>query len=170
MNPNCTNCPLYKYRRKIVHGRGFLPADVVIIGEAPGQTEDMMGMAFIGDAGQLLDRMIADADPGGIRIYFTNTVLCRPTDKIGGPNREPTNEEIFSCSMNVREILDRTQAKRFILAGDIAEKYMKNVVVHYTKITHPSAILRLGGVNSAYYQQTVQILKQVFREVHNEIS
>ena len=100
------------------------------------------------------------------KIYFTNTVLCRPTDLIGGPNREPMADEIFSCSENVWKIIDKVKPKRFILCGNVAEKYMKKSVGHYDKIMHPAAILRHGGKSSGYYQEVIRKLEQIFREVY----
>jgi len=166
----CRKCNLHNFRRNVVQGRGFLPADICIIGEAPGKTEDMLNDAFVGQAGKLLDSMIHDAENNidfSPKIYFTNTVLCRPTDRIGGDNRPPTKEEVFLCSQNVQEIISKTKAKEFILAGDIAEKYMKSSIKHYTKIMHPSAILRNGGKSSGYYLETIRKLKTVFRRLKN---
>lgn len=182
---NCTKCQLSKYRRNIVQGRGSLPCDICIIGEAPGNQEDIDKKAFVGGAGQLLDRLIKDAIElsyknyvsgfypdlpdksynNFCKLYFTNTVFCRPCDGIGQPNREPTAEEIFLCSENVQSIIDKTEAKHFILCGNIAEKYMKNRVSPYIKIMHPSAILRHGGIGSSYYLQELHILQKLFLEL-----
>ena len=168
---SCNKCILHRYRRHVVLGRiwGAFPVDICLIGEAPGQTEDMMGEAFVGKAGRLLDSMIDDAANNTNTkpsIYFTNTVLCRPCDCTGGSNRQPTSEEIFICSENVNFIIGKTEAKHFILCGETAEKYMKKRVPHYTKIMHPAAILRHGGKSSGFYMQTVRILESLFMEVY----
>ena len=78
----------------------------MFVGEAPGKTEDRLGEAFVGDAGDLLDLMLEDAlklirrscDIGlePITYYITNTTWCRPCDYAGAPNREPDKEEIFA--------------------------------------------------------------------------
>jgi len=164
---NCKQCELYKYRRNIVTGRGAVSADIVIIGEAPGKTEDMLGKAFTGIAGQLLQKMIEEAIDNikyKPSIFFTNSVLCRPTDKIGGDNREPSKTELLNCHLNVIEIIDKVNPKHIIFAGDIAEKNFKIDFPHYTKIMHPSAINRLGGKASGYYLTTVRIFETVFRQ------
>ena len=171
MIKKCTKCRLHKYRRNIVHGRGSIPADIIIIGEAPGMTEDMWGEAFIGKAGQLLDQIIYKATtectlPHVPTIYFTNTVLCHPCDRRGGTNRQPTMDEILSCSENVWNIIDKVNPSYFILCGDIAEKIMKNKIKHYTKIMHPSAILRHGGRSSGYFLENVRKIQHVFEEVY----
>jgi len=58
---NCTNCQLHKTRKQVVVGRGTIPADILFIGEAPGISEDTIGLAFIGEGGKLLDYMIQEA-------------------------------------------------------------------------------------------------------------
>ena len=162
---NCTKCKLSDFRRNIVIGRGSLPCDVCFIGEAPGSQEDLFSEAFIGPSGKLLDEMIKEAlQNKKLSFYFTNTVMCRPCDSIGGSNREPTEEEILLCSGNVQKIIDRSKAKLFILVGNVAEKYMKNRVQPYRKIMHPSAILRHGGKQSSYYLNEMNKLKQIFKE------
>ncbi|GAG10072.1 unnamed protein product, partial [marine sediment metagenome] len=58
---NCRKCGLYEFRRKIVFGRGKVPADILFVGEAPGKSEDLIGEAFVGPSGRLLDMAIKDA-------------------------------------------------------------------------------------------------------------
>jgi uracil-DNA glycosylase family 4 len=130
-------------------------------------SEDMLSEAFTGIAGQLLQKMIDEAIDNikyKPSIFFTNSVLCRPTDKIGGDNREPNKTELFNCHLNVISIIDKVNPKHIIFAGDIAEKNFKIDFPHYTKIMHPSAINRLGGKASGYYLTTVRILETVFRQ------
>ncbi len=64
----CKRCPLYKTRRKIVHCRGSLPCDIFFLGEAPGDSEDLLGKPFVGPAGKLLDRIIAKGNGFDPRI------------------------------------------------------------------------------------------------------
>jgi len=164
---NCTKCHLHKYRRNIVHGRGSLPCDICIVGEAPGMTEDLTGEAFTGRTGQLLDKVIHEVNQSSgfkPRIYFMNILFCRATDSIGGISREPESDETFSCSENVQKILDRTHAKHFIIIGDITEKFIKRRINHYTKLTHPVNVKRHGEA-SGYYQQILRTFETIFRQV-----
>ena len=163
--PNCKLCSLYKYRKQIVQGRGSIPAKVLIIGEAPGKTEDMIGKPFVGAAGTVLDNLLSDSRLDTIAYYITNTVLCRPTDRIGGDNRQPLLEEILACRQNIMNIVTKVNAVEVVLAGDVAEKAFKNVFQHYTKIYHPAYILRQGGINSAAYQVALRILEDVYRRI-----
>lgn len=75
---HCTLCPLHKVRRQVVLARGKLPADVLMVGEAPGLSEDVLGAPFTGPAGQLLDRIITATELENYRIAFTNLVGCIP--------------------------------------------------------------------------------------------
>jgi DNA polymerase len=164
---NCKKCNLHKSRKNIVYGTGDINADILILGEAPGKTEDMLGIPFCGESGKLLDQMINEAAINVQylpKIYFTNSIFCRPTDKIGGDNREPNKNELFNCHSNVISIIDIVSPKHIIFAGDVAEKNFKLDFPHYTKIMHPSAILRLGGRSSGFYLITVRILENVFRQ------
>ena len=95
----CQKCPLFKTRVQVVVGRGPLTATTLVIGEAPGEAEDVLGQAFIGPSGKLLDDMLIKAKINN--CFFTNTILCRPID-----NREPLPAEIFLCLDNILKIIN----------------------------------------------------------------
>lgn len=89
----CTRCPaLVESRSQIVNGVGPADAELLFVGEAPGQQEDAEGEPFVGRSGQILDQVLRDhgLDRTGVRI--TNSVRCRPPD-----NRDPTAEERSNC-------------------------------------------------------------------------
>lgn len=90
----CKKCRLWKTRKNPVPGEGNPEAKIVFIGEAPGYHEDVQGRPFVGAAGQLLTKMIESVlEIPRPQVYITNVVKCRPPN-----NREPTEEEIKSCS------------------------------------------------------------------------
>ena len=152
----CTKCPLHKTRHGIVKGRGVIPADFLFIGEAPGVSEDVLGQAFIGPAGKLLDEMILEAHfPSDAKIFFTNTILCRPCDSVSGPNREPTKEEVLACTENVRAIIKEANPECVILVGDFAKQYYGRMFPDSVKITHPSALLKAGGKRAPGYRGNI---------------
>jgi len=167
---NCKGCGLYKFRDQIVIGKGSIPAQVLFIGEAPGLSEDTIGLPFVGSSGKLLDIMINDAFIKSKlkkipTYYITNCVLCRPTDKKGGANREPKEKEVLSCKENILEILEKVNPTATILVGKVAEKYYgKNFSVYY-KIQHPAYLVRGGGVMHPHYSRNVRILTSIFKEV-----
>jgi len=89
---NCTKCRLHETRKHVVPGEGPLNAKIMLIGEAPGETEDEEGRPFVGAAGQLLTKLLSNV---GIRredVYITNIVKCRPPN-----NRDPEPDEIEAC-------------------------------------------------------------------------
>ncbi|NJM57683.1 MAG: uracil-DNA glycosylase [Synechococcales cyanobacterium RU_4_20] len=105
----CHRCGLGATRTHAVIGRGNPNADVLIIGEGPGQTEDETGQPFVGRAGQLLDKILAAVQFDASHVYIANIVKCRPPD-----NRKPTDKEMQACMPYLREQI-RLQAPKIIL-------------------------------------------------------
>ena len=166
----CKNCGLHRYRENIVKGKGDKPAQLLFIGEAPGLSEDTIGLPFIGASGKLLDVMINDAFIKSKlkRIptyYITNTVMCRPTDRIGGKNRQPTEEEVLSCRENVLKIILEVNADATILVGKFAEKYYGGLFSLYYTIQHPAYLVRGGGIIHPEYNRNIRILTNIFKEL-----
>jgi uracil-DNA glycosylase len=157
----CTQCPLHLTRRNVVIGRGVLPAQLCFIGEGPGFTEDIVGEAFIGVSGKLLDKMCIDAGLDKYTKFFTNIVLCHPTDRLGGKNREPTYAEICQCLGNVTKIIYRCNPSLIVLVGGLAEKYLLNVNYPSIHIQHPAYLLESGGKCSPYYIQNIRKLEEI---------
>jgi DNA polymerase len=89
---DCSRCRLSESRTRIVFGAGSPQADLMFIGEAPGQEEDRRGEPFVGRAGQLLDKMIAAIGFSRQEVYIANIVKCRPPG-----NRNPREDEIQAC-------------------------------------------------------------------------
>ncbi|MCS7239819.1 MAG: uracil-DNA glycosylase [Candidatus Bipolaricaulota bacterium] len=89
---SCRRCPLGENRTQVVFGEGRAPAELMFIGEAPGEVEDQTGRPFVGPAGQLLTKILASAEIPREEVYITNVVKCRPPG-----NRVPTREEMASC-------------------------------------------------------------------------
>jgi uracil-DNA glycosylase len=159
---SCKDCSLWSTRRMVVLGRGKLPADILVLGEAPGKTEDLIGQAFIGPAGKLLDQMLSEAGLTKYSIYSTNTVLCHPTDHIGGQDRSPNENEILKCMVNVSALIRVASPHVLVVAGEIPKQYYgKMNVCPVIKIQHPSFILRQGGKASPYYTKNLQSLEEI---------
>ena len=153
---NCAKCKLSETRHTLVKGRGSIPAEILFLGEAPGISEDMLGQAFIGEAGKFLDSMIKEAGIDLMECYFTNTVLCRPCDSKAGKNREPKNEEILACMGNVILITRQVMPQYVVLVGDYAQKYYGKMFKDAIKITHPSALLKNGGKRTQGYRENTE--------------
>lgn len=90
---SCVECRLCKRRRHAVPGEGNIDADIMFVGEAPGRQEDAEGVPFVGQAGQLFDRLLSDVGLSRQNVYVTNVVKCRPPG-----NRDPRADEISVCT------------------------------------------------------------------------
>ncbi len=165
----CKRCDLHEYRTKIVRGRGNPDtATILIIGEAPGKSEDVLGTAFIGESGKLLDDLLQRAGIPAHECYMTNTVLCRPTDKRGGENREPTEQEVYSCLPNVLNVIDGLpNIVAVIFAGKVSKKWYGQRFKHLesVNIMHPSALLRQGGPASSFFRDNINALKEFYEKI-----
>ena len=165
----CRACGLAQTRTRIVEGRGLYTARILVLGEAPGKSEDVLGISFIGESGQLMDGLLERARIPIGECFFTNTVLCRPCDVRGGENREPTKNEIATCHGNVMRIIGRLiNLKAVVFAGKIAKLNYKKYFKGYTQkaIIHPAALYRQGGPASSYYRDALNALKEVKNEIN----
>lgn len=154
---SCRKCKLRRNARQVVLGRGTMPADILFIGEAPGASEDLIGEAFIGPSGKLLDMMLKEIDVKS--FYITNTVLCRPPE-----NRSPLSEEVLSCARNITKIISKVSPKLVVFLGDIAQKYWGKEFPDGIRIQHPAFILRKGGMASPYYQHNLRLLRDALQK------
>ena len=150
---DCRLCPLCETRKNIVFGVGNPHSKVVLVGEAPGATEDERGLPFVGRAGELLDRMLQE-QAGVTRndIYIANVLKCRPPG-----NRDPRPEEVEVCSPYLREQIRSiwpdvimtmgNPATRFILRTETGITRLRGKVFktgHFAVLPtfHPAAVLR----------------------------
>jgi DNA polymerase len=110
----CTLCPLSESRTQAVPGEGPQNATLVILGEAPGRSEDLQGRPFVGAAGKLLTELLKGAGIDRSAVFITNTVKCRPPD-----NRPPTPREREICSPFLQRLLQLVKPKVLCLAGRV---------------------------------------------------
>lgn len=100
----CTRCRLHENRKNAVPGEGDDDPAILLIGEAPGENEDIEGKPFVGRAGELLEEILESAGLSREEVFITNVVKCRPPD-----NRDPRKDEIEACNPYLEkqiEILD----------------------------------------------------------------
>jgi uracil-DNA glycosylase len=153
---NCDACRLASTRKSIVQGRGTLPCEVLFLGEGPGRTEDLLGEAFCGPSGRLLDKIVAAV---GVRSYYVdNIVCCHPTDTRRGLNRAPRGDEVLACRPRVERLIDAARPQAIVWVGEVAERYYGKSYPGY-RILHPAALLRAGGSNSPHYPLVVRGLR-----------
>lgn len=124
----CQRCNLAPGRTNAVIGRGDPMADIMVIGEGPGQNEDEQGLPFVGRSGQLLDKILASVnfDPK-TDVYICNIVKCRPPG-----NRAPTQAEMDACRPYLMEQIRMVDPKVILLTGSSA---MKGVIGEKRGIT-----------------------------------
>ena len=118
----CNKCRLGETRTNLVFGVGNPHADVMFVGEGPGENEDLQGEPFVGRSGQLLDRMLLEIGLSRKEnIYIANMVKCRPPK-----NRDPLETEQMACAEWLRRQIDLLQPKLIVCLGRIsAMKFIK---------------------------------------------
>lgn len=150
---SCTRCGLCETRHNVVFGVGVRNADVMFVGEGPGEQEDLRGEPFVGPAGKLLDDMLSIIDiDRKTNCYIGNIVKCRPPR-----NRDPLETEQEACIGYLRNQVALIQPKIIVCLGRIAAKrlidpnyritrqhgqWVQKGGVWMTAIYHPSALLR----------------------------
>jgi uracil-DNA glycosylase len=112
---DCTRCKLHPTRKNIVFGVGNPGADLVFVGEAPGANEDAQGEPFVGDAGQLLNKMINAMGWGREDVYIANILKCRPPG-----NRNPEPDEIEQCEPFLIRQLGAIKPRMIVALGKFA--------------------------------------------------
>lgn len=166
----CSRCPLAQCRTNTVFGEGNLNADIMFIGEGPGETEDKTGRPFVGDAGQLLTKIIEN----GMKIprnsvYIANIVKCRPPR-----NRDPFPDEAASCIGYLKKQIEIVNPKVLVLLGRVATRYILGLETtlsaaratshEYNGIKtfvtyHPSALLRNESLKRPTWEDIKKVMK-----------
>ena len=149
---NCRKCSLFETRTNVVFGSGNHNADIMFIGEAPGQNEDEQGLPFVGRSGKLLDTYLEAIGLSRDDIYIANIIKCRPPK-----NRDPKPEEEEACIGYLRSQVSLINPKIIVCLGRIAAfkiikpdfkittehgKWFKKSSFLICAVYHPSAILR----------------------------
>ena len=149
---DCRRCSLADTRHNVVFGEGARDAEVMFIGEGPGEQEDLTGRPFVGRAGQLLDDMLEMIDLRRDRVFIGNMVKCRPPG-----NRDPLNIEQEACIGYLRNQVALIRPKIIVCLGRIAAirlmkddfkitrehgQWMEKAGVWMMAMFHPSALLR----------------------------
>ena len=148
----CRCCSLGETRHKLVFGVGNAQAEVMLIGEGPGEQEDLQGVPFVGPAGKLLDDMLSIIDLDREKCYIANIVNCRPPR-----NRDPQPQEQDACFGFLANQIALLQPKIIVCLGRIAAQRLIDPEfritrdhgtwtardgVLYSAMYHPSALLR----------------------------
>lgn len=166
----CTKCYLHLVRNKMVFAKGKLPCDVLFIGEAPGESENVVGIPFVGPAGKLLDKIIHNAGGDNFSKAFTNLVACIPLDGSNNKLSEPAMEDVRACSPRLNELYDMATPKLVVCVGTLAKEYLDKLIPHRQakscSIVHPAAIIRAMVAQQGYMiQKAVISLREALEEL-----
>jgi uracil-DNA glycosylase len=170
----CQLCRLAGGRTTVVFGMGNSSADLMFVGEGPGEQEDLQGLPFVGRSGQLLDRLVLE-EMGLTRkdFYITNTVKCRPPG-----NRDPLPDEIEACWPYLEKQLELIDPRVVVTLGNFATKLLLATTEGISRLRgrvypyrrgylvptfHPSAALRGGGPVVAHMRADLVRAKEVLR-------
>ena len=149
---SCRNCPLCETRHNVVFGEGAQNAEVMFIGEGPGEQEDLTGRPFVGRGGKFLDEMLAMIELDRSKIFIGNMVKCRPPG-----NRDPLAAEQEACIGYLRNQAALIRPKIIVCLGRIAAmriikedfkitkehgQWFEKSGVQMMALFHPAAILR----------------------------
>lgn len=171
---SCTRCGLCETRHNVVFGVGPRNADVMFIGEGPGEQEDLQGEPFVGPAGKLLDDMMSIIDLDRQNSYIANIVKCRPPQ-----NRDPLESEQEECVGYLRNQVALIRPKIIVCLGRIAAKrlidpefritrqhgtWVQKGGVWMTAIYHPSALLRDPSKRPETFEDLL-LVREKIREV-----
>ena len=154
----CTRCGLHATRTQAVPGSGPAPAEIMIVGEAPGFNEDMQGQPFVGAAGKLLDTLLGQIGLSRQQVFIANVLKCRPPQ-----NRDPMPNEAEACLPYLRQQFALVRPKAVLVLGRHALERMLPGVgtisrvhgqifmrsgVAFMPCYHPAAALHNGGLLS----------------------
>ena len=175
----CQKCPLAETRHNVVFGEGARDAEVMFIGEGPGEQEDLSGIPFVGPAGKLLDDMLSIIDLSREQnCYIANIVKCRPPR-----NRDPMETEQDACISYLNRQIQLVQPKILICLGRIAAKRLIDPDYRITRqhgqwvqkdgiwmsaIYHPSALLRDVGKRPETFDDLLAIRAKI-QEIHAKV-
>ena len=136
----CTKCRLAEGRTQVVFGVGDPKADLMFVGEAPGYHEDQQGKPFVGQAGKLLDNLLAGIGPARDQVYVANVLKCRPPG-----NRDPQPDEIEACESHLFRQISLIEPKVVATLGNFATKLLSGKPTGITRVHGAEQETRLGG-------------------------
>lgn len=137
----CQSCPLHATRTQTVFGVGSKTAEIVFIGEAPGQQEDLQGEPFVGRAGQLLNQMLFAIGLKREDIYITNILKCRPPN-----NRDPNPEEVKHCMPFLKKQLQLLKPKLIVSLGRISAQYLLESNLSLSRLRNQQHVYKEGQI------------------------
>jgi len=167
----CSRCGLAKSRSKFVFGDGYASADIVLVGEAPGATEDRQGVPFVGEAGRLLDKILASIQLKREEVFTCNVLKCRPPE-----NRDPQPGEVAECLPYLQKQLELIRPAFILCLGRHAAQALLNTTETLSNLRgrvhtwqgirlivtyHPAALLRYPQYKAGTWED-VKLLRRLY--------
>ncbi len=143
---DCTRCALAAGRTQVVFGAGHPDADLMFVGEAPGFHEDKQGVPFVGQAGKLLDKLLAGVGLDRSDVFVANVLKCRPPG-----NRDPQPDEIESCEPHLFRQIELIQPLVVATLGNFATKLLSGRPLGITRVHGEPQEVALGGNRVTLY-------------------
>lgn len=168
---NCRRCSLAETRHNLVFGVGNTKAEVMFIGEGPGEQEDLQGEPFVGPAGKLLDTMLEIIDLDRRKVYIANMIKCRPPQ-----NRDPLDIEKSACSEWLNRQIALIDPKIIVCLGRIAAmgiirddfkitrehgQWFEREGRYYIATYHPSALLRDPSKRPQAFEDLIELRRGI---------
>lgn len=188
---NCTRCDYSKRRRRVVLGKGILPCDILVVGEAPGDSEDVAGVPMVAQAGRLMDRMLVKAGvvtpntqgfiwgegntPAATWRYtvsVTNLLGCIPRDETRTKEPTPDHDCVMTCKPRLEEWIEFANPRLIVTAGKPCEEWFDQMwrdgiktTVPIVHVMHPAGILRKSFVERGeVFKREVVRIKLAIRD------
>jgi uracil-DNA glycosylase len=136
----CTRCRLAQGRTQVVFGAGNAHAELMFVGEAPGFHEDKQGLPFVGQAGKLLEKLLAQIGLARSDVYIANVLKCRPPG-----NRDPQPDEIEACESHLFRQIELIEPTVVATLGNFATKLLSGRQLGITKVHGQEQETTLGG-------------------------
>jgi len=174
---DCQRCKLARGRTHIVFGQGSARADLMFIGEGPGEEEDLQGLPFVGPAGQLLNNLLSKLGLARQDVYIANIVKCRPPG-----NREPEADEVNSCLPFLKKQIEAIRPQVIVTLGRVATQNLLDTAVPLTRMRgqwqrykkvrvmptfHPSYLLRFPQERRKTWEDMQQVMELLTRYEEN---
>jgi uracil-DNA glycosylase len=167
----CTRCRLAQTRTQVVFGVGNPDADLMFVGEAPGFHEDKQGLPFVGQAGKLLDQLLAGIGLDRSHVYIANVLKCRPPG-----NRDPQPDEIESCEPHLFRQIELIEPKVVATLGNFATKLLSGKPTGITRVHGVEQETTVGGnrvllyplyhpAAALYTPRMLEVLQQDFARI-----
>jgi DNA polymerase len=142
----CTRCRLAQGRTQVVFGAGNPTADLMFVGEAPGFHEDKQGVPFVGQAGKLLEKLLAQIGLARTDVFIANVLKCRPPG-----NRDPQPDEIEACESHLFRQIELIEPIVVATLGNFATKLLSGKQLGITKVHGQEQETTLGGRSVLLY-------------------